>query len=85
MPHHNQENTLGKMGTMVSITAVVLGIMWAMIAVGGQSLYVGKATYAQDCQIEKETQRERDKMLVDIRINMERLVVKNGMKWKASL
>lgn len=70
---------------MVSITAVALGIMWAMIAVGGQSLYVNKATYAQDCQTDKEVQRDRDKMLVDIRINMERLVVKNGMKWKESL
>ena len=80
-----KENNLNKMGSMVSITAIVLGVMWAMIAVGGQSLYVSKATYAQDCQTENETQRERDKMLVDIRINMERLVVKSGMKWKASL
>lgn len=78
MQHHNQER-LSKMGQMLTLAVLLvgfaLGIVWAMIAVGGQSIYVGKAVYAVD-------KEKSDNITNEIRMNMRVLFAKNGLKWE---
>jgi len=73
------QNGFAKMGQMLTLTVLLvgfaLGIVWAMIAVGGQSLYVGKAVYAVD-------KEKSDNMTNEIRMNMRVLFTKNGLKWE---
>lgn len=59
-----------------------LGIVWAMIAVGGQSLYVGKTVYAADKGNAEKDQEKTTEILMELRLNMKMLVKDNGKKWQ---